>query len=74
MATYTCKYCGKQSSYPSFAGSSCSKSPHGRCELMNATEKQPQYVCKYCGAKSSYASLAGGSCSKAPHKRHELLG
>ena len=74
MATYTCKYCGTQSSSASFAGNSCSKSPHKKHELMNATEKQQRYTCKYCGSSSSSASFARNSCSKSPHKSHELLG
>ena len=74
MATYTCKYCGYQSSSANMAGMSCNKSPHKKHELMNATEKQPRYTCKYCGYQSSSANMAGMSCNKSPHKTHELLG
>lgn len=78
MATYTCKWCGYQSSSPSSATSgSCNKSPHKKHELMNATEKLGKYVCKYCARDSSVpSSVISGTCDKSPHsnKAHELLG
>ena len=78
MATYTCKWCARQSSLPSTVTSgSCDKSPHKKHELMNATEKLGNYVCKYCARVSSVPStVINGTCSNSPHpnKAHELLG
>lgn len=80
MATYTCKFCGTQQSQPSFGninGGKCSDSPHGKHELMSATERLPQYTCKYCGVHKSspnFININGGKCVNSPHGKHELLG
>ena len=74
MATYTCKFCGYQTSNAGSASFSCSYSPHKTHEWMNATEKLPKYTCKFCGYQSSNVGSATFSCSKSPHKRHEWLG
>lgn len=80
MATYTCKFCGTQKSQPNFSninGGNCAKSPHGKHEMMNATERLPQYTCKYCGHHKSspdFTNINGGNCSQSPHGKHELLG
>lgn len=78
MATYTCKWCARQSSDPSIAiNGNCNNSPHKQHELMNATEKLGEYVCKYCARKSSNPSIViNGNYNNSPHpnKAHELLG
>lgn len=72
--TYTCKYCGIQSSNSNIAGATCIRSPHKKHELMSTTEEQPRYTCKFCGMSSSNSTFAGAYCLKSPHKTHELLG
>ena len=74
MATYTCKFCGWQTSDARNATSTCSYSPHKHHEWMNATEKLSQYTCKFCGWQTSDARNATSTCSYSPHKRHEWLG
>lgn len=74
MATYTCKYCGFQTSNASMVNYSCNSSPHKQHEWMNATEKLDKYTCKYCGFQTSNASMACYSCNSSPHKKHEWLG
>ncbi len=80
MATYTCKFCGHQKPDPNFMninGGNCTNSPHGKHELMNATERLAQYTCKYCGTHQSspnFMNMNGWKCSKSPHGKHELLG
>lgn len=74
MATYTCKYCGWQTSNAGSASYPCNYSPHKHHEWMNATEKLSQYTCKFCGWQTSNSSSASYPCSSSPHKTHEWLG
>ena len=74
MATYTCKYCGYQSSNPGSASFNCNSNPHKKHEWMNTTEKLDKYTCKYCGYQSSNPGSASFNCNSSPHKKHEWLG
>lgn len=72
MATYTCKYCGFQTTN-SHLIQNCRISETKSHVWMNATEKLSSYICKYCGHKSSNSYLVQ-NCQKNPTKTHEWLG
>lgn len=72
MATYTCRYCGWQTSNSNQVNN-CVYSPSRSHVWMNATEKLSQYTCRYCGWQTSNPNQVA-SCGKSSHKSHEWLG
>ncbi len=71
MTTYTCEYCGHQTSLVfALTASSCQRHPdgpgRGRHKLYEGSSKK-SYSCKYCGHPGySIFSLTSGSCQRHP--------